>query len=507
MPLKLRHLMLTCLLVLVMFSACQWAMPQSSPVLTPAVDSLPPADQNTSALTIFYTSDEHGWLAGQTEGQGAAELAGIWQAEFGWQPDDENFLLVSGGDNWTGPAVSSWFKGQSMVEVMNQMGYAASAVGNHEFDFGTSVLTERTAEAGFPYLSANMTRKSDGAYPAELGIQPYTIVKRAGLNIGIIGLTTTRTAYAANPAIVGAYEFGDYAKSVRQAAALARDDGATVLIVIAHICGNELQSLARAVADLDIIMFGGGHCHATMAQKSGGALLLEAGSNLGHFAYARFSIDPATQHPTLADYGIRKNKGGKADAAVAEIVARWVDFANLEANVVIGYLQSTIPQKSILMQRLITESWLAGYPLADVAMTNLGGMRTELAAGEVTLGDIVAMMPFDNVLIEMHLTGAQIKDVLNAKTTTPPAIGGMHKNGGVWLLNKSGLPLDDQAVYVVLVNDFMYAGGDHYDLLAQFDPQAYNTSIDWRQPLIDWMIAQNASATQPLDSAINRLGK
>jgi 2',3'-cyclic-nucleotide 2'-phosphodiesterase (5'-nucleotidase family) len=155
--------------------------------------------QSSRELTILYTNDEHGWIEGVEEGQGAANLVGLWQVQEGYHQDGP-FLLLSGGDNWTGPAISTWFEGRGTVEVMNEMGYAASVVGNHDFDFGLQALKDRLAEAKFPYLSANLRYKRDGTTPSDLGVLPFTIREIGGLRLGVIGLTTTSTPRTTNPA-------------------------------------------------------------------------------------------------------------------------------------------------------------------------------------------------------------------------------------------------------------------------------------------------------------------
>ena len=101
-------------------------------------------------IVVLYTNDEHGWLSESDYSDGGAKLFGLWRDQEGYTAES-NFLILSGGDNWTGPAVSTWFKGESMLEVMNEIGYAASAIGNHEFDFTVDVLKQRITEAIFPY--------------------------------------------------------------------------------------------------------------------------------------------------------------------------------------------------------------------------------------------------------------------------------------------------------------------------------------------------------------------
>jgi 2',3'-cyclic-nucleotide 2'-phosphodiesterase (5'-nucleotidase family) len=465
------------------------------PEETPA----PPTPEGVT-LTILYTNDEHGWMSGQEEGQGAAEIAGLWATAFS---ESDAVLPVSGGDNWTGPAISTWFQGESMVEVMNTMGYAASAIGNHEFDFGLDVLAARIEQAGYPYLGANIRYKASGEIPTDLGIQPYTLVDAGGIQVGIIGLSNVNTPSVTNPAHVGSLDFTDYADALREYVPEVRAAGADLIIVPSHLCEDELTRLANEVADLGIAFFGGGHCHETFAREAGGAVLLESGAYLRNYAYLTLTVNPQMGDFTVLDYGTEKNVGGIPQPQVAEIIAHWQELTDEELDVPIGYLENEIPKRSDEMAALITESWLWAYPAADVAITNWGGMRDRIPAGEITYADIISVMPFENVLIDVTLTGDELEQVLYSGRSLP-AVGGMHREGSEWILNATGAPLDPEATYHLLVNDFMYAGGDDYEI-AKYDPDAYNTAINWRQPVIDWILTQDSSPENPLDAAVDDL--
>ena len=505
-PMKKIHGLLLLIAILLLASCATPSLPATPAAPAPTATSAPaPAANEAITLTVLYTNDEHGWFMGKKEGQGAANMMGLWQEKFGYDAADSRFIALSGGDNWTGPAASTWFKGESMVDVMNAMGYDASAVGNHEFDFGLNELKLRAQQADFPYLAANLHNKSDGKVPTNLGVKPYVILDAGGVKVGVIGLANVGTPKVTNPANVSGFDFAPYVETLQEVVPQARADGADIILVPSHLCNEELRRLAPKVKALDITLFGGGHCHQILDEKAGGAVLLASGSYLQNFAWATISYDPATKEARVTDDGVEPNAGGRADAAVAAIAQKWQDEADAALSDPIGYLAETIPQRSKTMQALITETWLLGYPNADVAITNLGGMRDDLPAGPVSMASIISVMPFDNVLIDVKLTGAQLREVISGQEGRA-AVGGMHRKGMGWVLNKSGEPLADDAVYHVLVNDFMYAGGDHYDLLAEADPQAYNTSIDWRQPLVDWIIAQNSTPEKPLDEAIGRLG-
>lgn len=473
---------------------------QADPAPTGTAVSSPPPD-TIREITILYTNDEHGWMAGLQEDAGAANLMGLWREVESYQPDGR-FLLLSGGDMWTGPAISTWFQGQSMAEVMNAMGYDAVAVGNHEFDFGLEALQNRAAESAFPFLSANIRYKSDGTTPEDLGIRPYTLVTVNDIQVGIIGLTTTRTPTTTNPVNVTQFDFIDYQQALRQVVPLVKAAGAEMIVVPGHICLAELESLAQDVSDLGIHLLGGGHCNELFASEIGDIVLLEGGTAMASYAYANFQFDTASDTVVSVDYGVRSNDGGTADPEIASIVARWQEEADAELNRTIGYSENGLVRRGPEMQSLITEAWLWAYPTADIAITNLGGMRADLPSGDITLADVVGVMPFENVIVELLLTGEQVDVMLGQDSA---AVGGVYRDNFRWYLKATGEEVDPDALYTVLVNDFMYAGGDEYALLAVYDPEGYNTAINWRQPVIDWIMAQNSSSENPIDAAFTAL--
>lgn len=467
--------------------------------------SSPPASSTGEApyqLTVFYTSDEHGWMAGEQADAGAANLFGLWRQK-GYAEND-SYLILSGGDNWTGPAISTWFDGQGMVEVMNAMDYSASVIGNHEFDFGLDTLKTRLSEAEFPYLAANMRWKDSQVFPSDLGILPYTLLQVGQSTVAVIGLTSMQVPTLSDPKIVSGLEFLDYEQTLRQYVPEVRDAGADLVLVPTHVCMDELQRLSQQVADLHIDMFGGGHCHQLLADEEDGTLILAGGYNLFGYTWATFAIDPASESVSVSGYGVEQNQGGDPDPEVAALVTKWQEKTDAELDVAVGYLENEIPAKSQTMQDLVTETWLLAYPNADVAITNMGGFRDKLSAGKLTLKDIIGVLPFDNMLVEAELNGSELLRVLKSGGEQP-AVGGMHQEGGRWILNGSGQPLQSTSTYSLLTTDYLYAGGAGYGMLASFDPDAYNTGIDWRQPVIDWISDQKSSPESPLDPALHAL--
>lgn len=498
-------------IILVLIAACGG---ESAPLPTVAVPAQPdnsataPETERSEAtpepgirrLTVLYTNDEHGWIEGMNDGQGAAELVDVWRREHGYTADGP-FLVLSGGDLWTGPAISTWFEGDSTTEVLNAMGYDAAAVGNHEFDFGLDVLRARAFEAHFPLLSANIRNRDDGRVPEEYGIQPYVVVTVNGIRVGLVGLTTRSTPRSTNPINVRTFDFIDYETALREVVPQARDAGAEMILVPAHICRDEALTLAQAVRDLDIQLIGGGHCNELFSTKVGDIVVLEGGFHFTSYAYADFEFDTGADVVVAVTHGTGRNSGGAAVRDVDAVVNRWRERAEEELELVIGYSERGIARRSPEMLDLVTYSWLAAFPNADVALTNLGGFRAALPAGDITLGDVIGMLPFNNVIVEVTVNGSQLEQVLNHADN---AVAGARRAGGRWVLD-DGSRLDPNATYVLLVNDFMFAGGDGYDMLERYDPAGYNTAVDWRQPVIDWVRAQESGRGRPLDAALEAI--
>ena len=470
-------------------------------IFIPACNYKSPGEE-IQEFTILYTSDEHGWMAGLNDGAGAANLVGLWRSNF--SADDQNILILSGGDNWTGPAISTWYSGESMVEVMNTIGYSATAVGNHEFDFGLSEFKERSGQAEFPYLAANLRNKKDGKVPVELGIHPFKIIRVGDLKVGVIGLASVLSPEIIKPSLVDEFYFMEYRKALSDTVPVLRSQGVDVVVLISHICTHELARLAWQVRYLDIDVMGGGHCHELRAERVAGTIIISGGSNFSGFGYAKMKLNSETGQVISQSFGTGINQGGKPDPQISRLVEMWQNKTDAELGTVIGYLEEEITRQSREMETLITQAWLAAYPGADIAITNQGGIRDHLPSGEITPAHLVSVLPFDNTLVELLLTGEQLLKVFNS--TNSSLVGGLNKKGNQWFLEKNREPLETRETYRVLVNDFMYEGGDDYDLLAQYDPHALYTTIGWREPVIDWISARQSNKQNPLDETIKKLG-
>ncbi len=455
-----------------------------------SIAAFQPSTSELIQITILYTNDEHGWMESNDDGGGAAEMLGLWQTLPGF---GERTLILSGGDMWTGPDVSTWHEGESMVEVMNAMGYSAAAVGNHEFDFGADVLTLRAQESSFPFLSSNLIDRETGNIPEF--VQPYTMMEFNGINIGIIGLSLIETPTVAHPRHVSQFEFLPYTAALNAAVPELKAQGAELLLVISHVCLNALGALVSLAAELEIAMLGGGHCNEFSATVDEGVAVISGGSSLRSYAQVELSLDAETHQLMDIETSTHLNIGNAPDPQVAEIVSRWRTLTDEALSEVIGYTENGLPHRSNVLMNLLTDAWLVAFPSADVAMTNVGGFRQEIPAGPITRGDILGVLPFDNNIVEVTLTGEQLIDNIRC---CGPTVGGITTIGPARF--PDGTRIEDELVYNVLVTDFMFEGGSGFRFPQD---QGVDTNINWRVPLIDLLLTLNTTPENPLENHLD----
>lgn len=299
----------------------------------------PTLNKQTKTITIIYTNDEHGWMEPTPTSGGAAGIITLWKQNEGYA-ENKPYLILSGGDMWMGPAISTWFDGKSMVEVMNKMNYSAAAFGNHEFDFGFDKLLERKSQSKFPFLSANMRIKNTGGYPDF--VTPYIIKEVSGVKIGIVGLTSVLIAGVVSPKYLEGLELISYQEALNNVIPKMRSEGAKLLIIIAHMGGSEMRALAPFAKKLGVSLIAGGHTHEIISEIVNGIPIIESGANLVNYCVASINLDATVDTVINITANIKSNTGGSLDQEVKNIIDSWKIRTNNELSKVIGYTKSTI---------------------------------------------------------------------------------------------------------------------------------------------------------------------
>jgi len=457
-------------------------------------------DDVDANITILYTNDEHGWIEKSDYTNGAANMYTLWKENEGYD-GDESFLILSGGDNWTGPAISTWFEGESTVEVMNAMQYDASAIGNHEFDFKVDGLYDRIEQANFTYLAANIREKNSGQIPDFA--TPYIMKDIDGIMVGIIGLANFSTPWSTFPTHVEDFDFISYFTALEEFVPVVKDDGADIIIVVGHLCNSEMTDLAHNLIEWGVSIITGGHCHEgligrVVSNAKGQVAIIKASAYMTNYAKVEISYNTKDKEITELKVGGVLNDETTADAAVADVVSYWRTQTDAELSQNVGYTDVEIVRESPEMYNMVTDSWLFMYPDADIAMTNAGGIRQSIPAGEITKETIIGVLPFANHIIELELTGSE---VIHCTSYHDMVFGGITIIDGYFL--SDGTSIEHNTTYTVLTTDYLYSRNDSRFPFSQYDSNPYYTSLNYHQPTIDWISSLNTSSTNPLSNYLD----
>ncbi|MBW3643669.1 MAG: 5'-nucleotidase C-terminal domain-containing protein [Actinobacteria bacterium] len=447
-----------------------------------------PQSQRTVEVQILGLNETHGQLTplrrdGRLAG-GAATLAAYLERE---EAENRRTLILDSGDFMQGPAISSYFQGESTVEVFNEIGVDAVAVGNHEIDWGTEVLTTRIDQAAFPFLAVNVV---DSGGDAPEGIQPYVVEKLAGVQVGIIGVANPDTKNVTLPAATEGLTFLDSAASaaaVNDAAARLVAQGVETIVVVAHQ-GLETPTtgpLADIVSLLDgeVDLVVAGHIPLELDTVINGIPVVQPYGNTRGYADVTLTVDRATKDVVGVETEMDATWVDQIDPdpEVQAIVDRYQAELDEALGAVVGQAASPIVRdrsNESEMGNFVTDAMRTYLDGVDVALTNAGGLRADIDAGPITLEEIYAVLPFNNTLVVMDLTGAQLLQVLEEGAGS--RYGTVQVSGLRWAFDPdapfgdrvasvtvNGAPLDPSATYRVATNNFMAAGGDQFATLTE----------------------------------------
>lgn len=443
-------------------------------------------------------------------------------------------LLVDSGDQFQGSLFYTAWHGEVELAVMHALGTEAMAVGNHEFDDGPATLARFVRAARFPVLAANIDATAE---PSLAGLlQPRLLIDKAGLQIGLVGVTTLQTITSSSPG--PNVHFTDPATALATQAASLRASGARLVVALSHLGASLDQSLAGHVAGVDV--FVGGHSHTLLSNSeagaagpahavyegpSGRAVVVQA-SCYGRY-FGRLDLDMAEDGAVLSYGGDTRHVGLELPEhpAIAAIVASYAVRLDGVRRRVIGHAPAAIDVATCrigecALGSFVAEAMLAATHGADVALMNGGGLRTGLPAGDVTMGDVLGVLPFGNTLATLQLSGADLRAAL-ANGVARAGGGGFPQVAGLrlrWnpmadpasrlrdvLVQQQGggfRTLEPDRLYTVVTNNFMRTGGDGYTVMRDHGEGAYDTG-----PGLDQVVADAiARAVTFLPATDGRIG-
>lgn len=467
------------------------------------------APKGSGALHLLFTTDEHGWLAPLVDADTRKQRGGVvplydqLQRVEGYGTEAarraQGYLLLSCGDMWTGPYETTLLEGAPMVAAMGHMGYAAASVGNHDFDFGVRILSEHSSKAPFPLLAANLVESATGEAPR--WVKPFTVLEAGGLKVGVVGLTNVDSPVTSDPRHLTGLTFLPYAEALEHWIPRVRAAGADEVVVLVHEVLGAADSLMPTLRKHRVRAAAFGHHHQAGSRiDDGGTADLEDDvtvCNAGAYMRSYCRIDLRFDAGKLTERAVKVTPvelaAGATPAKPDPILVDIVKSAEHNAQKVGG--EVLVESKRVLQRgpagalgQLVVDAWLKALPYTQVAITNAGGLRQDLAAGPVRVRDVVSVLPFNNYLLVVELSGAELRQVLANEESIAAGVRYAFSDGAkgrriTSLAFSDGRLVADDARLKVVINDFMYRGGDRYPFAA-LDAEPEETAIDWREPVL-----------------------
>ena len=481
---------------------------------------------NTGSLTIIHMNDTHGRDEEEiiiTKGDnpqtnhkyGAARRATYIKEV---KATNDNVLILHAGDTITGSVYSTVFKGRDEVDIMNMIGVDAATIGNHFVDYGLENFTEIMKERKFPTLSINIKNKSDGSLYAT----PYIITNVNGLNVAIIGLTTTDAVY--NPEYVKDLIFDEEIKTLKdfvKKTPLHKTNDITILL--SHIGYEADKKVAEAIPNtFDIII--GGHSHTELKEADivKGTPIVQTGyygMNLGHIdlSVSNGIVDKSNLIYKL----IPMDENIAQDSDMLKFIAEMKGTVDKEFNIRIATLpfeleHAGIRSNSMALGNFASDLVIDSYPNIDMVLMNSGGLRTPLPKGDITLGKIQnEFFPFDNEVIIVSLSGGDVIEMLKISGKKRGAGAflqlsrGMEvkynaENGDLIYAKLNGEDINPSEDYNIALSSFVFLGGDGYvdsegNAIAKKGKNIVMTGNDMRDAMISKLKELNNVSASYID--------
>ncbi|MGB7240610.1 MAG: bifunctional metallophosphatase/5'-nucleotidase [Sulfitobacter sp.] len=496
------------------------------------------ADYN---LTILHTNDFHARFepiskydgpcsaedntAGECFGGSARLVTALAEA----RARTNNSILVDGGDQFQGTLFYTYYKGALAAEMMNKMGYDGMTVGNHEFDDGPEVLRGFLDAVEFPVLMSNADVSGEPLLADTLA--KSAIIERGGEKLGLIGLTPQDTDELASPG--DNITFSDPVAAVQGEVDKLAAEGVNKIIVLSHSGYNTDQKVAAETTGVDVIV--GGHSNTYLSNTSDRAVgpyptMVGSTAIVQAYAYGKFlgelnvtfndagEVTEAAGEPLIMDAAMAEDEAtvariGEAAAPLEEIRSKVV----AQTDKPIGGERDACRAVECEMGNLIADAMLARVKDQgiDVALQNGGGIRASIDAGEVTMGEVLTVLPFQNTLSTFQVTGETLLAALeNGVSEVEEGAGRFPQVSGMTYAFDASQPagsrisdvmiggaaLDPAKTYGVVSNNYVRNGGDGYKMF-QTAENAYDFGPDLADVTAEYL-AENAPYQPVTDGRI-----
>jgi 2',3'-cyclic-nucleotide 2'-phosphodiesterase (5'-nucleotidase family) len=456
-----------------------------------------PATDEEVMISIVHTNDTHARVeAGGYDGMGFERVATIVSQIEAANP---NTLVLDAGDAFHGQTIATLNEGESIVKIFNEIGYDVMTPGNHDFNYGKERLLELDEMAEFPIVAANVYYDDYSEF-----LPGFTVKEIDGVKVGIFGIATPETVYKSHPANTEGLEFFDPVIASKLMVAKLEDD-VDVIVGLVHLGLDESsihtsRLVAENVEGIDLIVDGHSHTELPEGLMVGNTLIAQAGgydNNVG-------IVDLVVKNGMVTSKSARLiNKEEAAelepDPAITAIIAEVKEANDLiteefvsENSIELVGEREFVRAGETNLGNLITDS-MVEFTGADVALTNGGGIRASIPADDITVGDVITVLPFGNYVVTIDVTGAEIVEALeHGLSAYPETLGAFPHIAGMNVVFDPSQEvgsrvvevtvgeeeLDMEATYSLATNDFLAAGGDDYTMFGDNEITALYPGLD-----------------------------
>lgn len=476
-------------------------------------------------LTILHTNDIHSRIEsinkydstcnaeGEAEGKcfgGVARIKTLIDAKRA-EMAGQNLLVLDAGDPFQGSLFYTTYKGAAEAEFMESIGYDVMAVGNHEFDDGPQGLADFVDAVSFPVISGNLDLSSEMLLKER--VNNHVVLEVGGQKIGIISALATDTVDTSSPG--DNVVFQDENESLKADVAALEAAGVNKIIALTHVGLAKDMDIAANVPGLDLVV--GGHSHTLLSNTSDRAAgpyptMVGDVPVVQAYAYSKYvgeitltfddagNVTSAMGEPILLDASIEPNAA--MAARVAEMGAPIEEMKKrvvAEAAEVINGDRNVCRLQECGMGNLVADAMLDRVKDQgiSIAIQNSGGLRASIDAGEVTMGEVLTVLPFQNTLSTFYVSGQTVIDALENGVSQIEEVKGrfpqvaglqftfdasvapnegriqevMVMDGGAWV------PIDPAKTYGLVSNNYVRNGGDGYKMFRDAE-NAYDYGPD-----------------------------
>ena len=467
---------------------------------------------------------------GEAEGKcfgGVARVATkINELRDAMKADGGNVLVLDAGDQFQGSLFYSTYKGDTEAEFMNKIGFDAMAVGNHEFDDGPEALANFLDKVEFPVISGNTDVSGNNLLDGR--IPEHLVLEVGGQKIAIVSVLATDTSETSAPGPT--VTFTDEIEHLTKKVAELEAEGVNKIIALTHVGFKKDQEIAAAVPGLDAVI--GGHSHTLLSNSKEGApaypTMVKGPDGrdvpvVQAYAYSKYvgdltltfdddgNVVGAAGDTILLDSSVEPNAemlarikelGGPIEELKAKVVA--------QSDAVIEGDRTVCRAEECAMGNLVTDAMLdrvKGQGI-DIAFQNGGGLRATIDKGEVTMGEVLTVLPFQNTLSTFQIKGQGLLEALeNGVSQVEEGAGRFPQVAGMkftWdpaaepgkrivevMVGSDGnyMPLDPEKVYGVVSNNYVRNGGEGYKMFKVDAMNAYDYGPGLEVVVADYLAA------------------